>query len=305
MRAWILPLTFVVLWSTGYVAGPIALRSTEPFTMLALRFSGAAIGLTAIALLMRAQWPRSPRAFAHLAVAGLLAQAIQFGGFYYGVYLGAPANIAALFVGLMPIVTALGASRFLGERISRVQWSGFLAGFAGVALVVVPRLAPGAAHIPAAGLVAFTIGLLSISAGTLYQKRFCAAIDVRVTSAVQAIVAAIALLALARIFEPMHVALTASFAWSLAWMIGVNTIAASLIFFRMIASGEANRVASLFALVPPVSAMMTAIALHERFTPLSLIGFAVAAVGVALATRSASTRTVPQQPAKQTSAVSA
>jgi drug/metabolite transporter (DMT)-like permease len=278
------PVAFVLLWSTGYIAAPIALRDAQPFTLLFLRFVLAALGLGAIALVLRAPWPRQPREIAHIMAAGLLSQATQFGGLYAGMKAGVPGAIAALIAGTMPILTALGATSFLGERLVLGQWLGLLLGFGGVALVVEPQL--GGTH-PAlrAGFGFVLVGLGGLTAGTLYQKRFCAHMDARTGGFLQLLVGAAVMFVLARSTETMHVTLTPSFAGALAYIVIANSIVAAILLLGMIRDGEVNRVASLFYLIPPVSALMAALALHERFAPLAVLGFAVAAVGVALATR--------------------
>jgi drug/metabolite transporter (DMT)-like permease len=280
------PFVFVLLWSTGYVAGPLALRDTGPFTLLALRFGLAAVGLVVLAVAGRAVWPRDPRALGHLAVAGLLSQAVQFAALYDAITVGVPAAVIAVIVGMMPIATAIAGRYLLGEVLAPLQWVGFGVGFAGVVLVVGSGLAQTAVmHLTPLGVALALVGLAGITAGTVYQKRFCAALDVRSGAAVQTGVAALVMLVLARGVEPMHVVASSSFVAALAWLVVVNSIVTMLLLFLMIRDGEVNRVATTFYLIPPVSAVMTALVLHDRFTPLALAGFVLAAVGVALATR--------------------
>ncbi len=282
---WVRPGAFVALWSTGYVAGPIALRYAPPFTMLCLRFAFAAMVLAAIALAARAPWPRSPRTVGHIVVAGLLTQALQFGGAYAGMKAGVPGAVAALIAGLMPIVTAILAFVTLAERLTRLQWTGLFLGFGGVALVVASDAhAKVGGSLPAVGAVAF--GTLVLSAGTVYQKRFCAHMDPRSGGAIQLAASTLLMFVAARTTETMHIDLTPAFGLSLGWLVVANSVGGMLLLLRLIRDGAASRVASLFYLIPPVSAVMTALALGERYTPLVIVGFAAAALGVALTTRS-------------------
>jgi drug/metabolite transporter (DMT)-like permease len=291
------PLAFVLLWSTGYVAGPLALRDAEPFTLLALRLGAAAVALAGLALVSHAAWPRSPRALGHLAVAGLLVQVLQFGGLYAAIKLGLPAGVAAVILGLMPILTAFAAGLLLGELLTLMQWCGLVAGFGGVVLVVGSGLARGAiTHVTTAGVGLAVLALGGVAAGSVYQKRFCSTIDARTGAAVQSGIAALVMLALARGTETMHVVATPSFWLALVWLVVANSIVATLLLFTMIRDGEVNRVATTFYLIPPVAAVLTALVLHERFTALAVVGFVLAAAGVALATRAA-------RPAQSSSAI--
>src|SRR6218665_557017 len=104
-----LPLLFIVLWSSGYVAGKLGLPHAGPFTLLTLRFGLAALVLLAIALATGAPWPRRRAEWAHLAVVGLLMQVLHFSGIYYALRMGLSAGVAGLLIGMMPLATALGA----------------------------------------------------------------------------------------------------------------------------------------------------------------------------------------------------
>jgi drug/metabolite transporter (DMT)-like permease len=136
MPAISLPLLFILMWSSGYVVGKMALPYAGPFTLIFIRFSSAALVLLAVALATRAPWPKTCTQVGHLIVVGLLIQALQFGGLYMGLGLGVSAGIAALIVGTMPVLTALGATRFLNEKITGVEWLGLVGGLFGVALVM-------------------------------------------------------------------------------------------------------------------------------------------------------------------------
>jgi drug/metabolite transporter (DMT)-like permease len=274
-----------LIWSTGYVAGPIALRDADAFTLLAVRFALAAFVLGALAFATRAPWPRTPREAVHVAVAGLLSQAMAFGGGYAALESGLPAAVVALVMGTMPLVTALAAGPVLGERPGLRQWLGLALGFSGVCLVVGSRLDGGVAHAQAVGTVCAIVGLIGLSAGTLYQKRFCAEIDVRTSGFIQYVAAAAAMLALAAANGPTRLNLTAPFLEATAWLVAVNAIAGVVLLFTMIRDGQVSRVGSLFFLIPPVTAVLTALLLHEVLGPLALAGFAASVAGVALAAR--------------------
>ncbi|HEV7368266.1 DMT family transporter [Arenibaculum sp.] len=278
-----LPFSFVVLWSSGYIGGAVGLNYAEPFTMTFLRFALAGVLLLLIAVATRAPWPASRREAGHIAVVGLLIQAVQFGGLYSGMNAGVSAGVSALIVGLMPILTALGAGWFLGERVSRRQWFGLCLGLAGVVAVVGDRLTAGG---DAGGFLLVGLALFGITAGTLYQKKFCAGMDLRTGGFIQMAVGALALLVLAGMAETMEIRWTAGFVGSLAWLAVMNSIGAVSLLFVMIRRGEATRVASLFYLIPPMTALMASVVLAEMPGLATVAGFALAALGVRLGTRS-------------------
>ena len=283
LSAFGMPFLFIVLWSSGYIGGAIGLDYAEPFTMTLFRFGSAAAILVATALLTRAPWPRG-RQMIHVAVAGVLIQATQFGGLYSGMNLGVPAAVSALIVGTMPILTAVGAGIFLGEQVSGKQWIGLLLGVGGVALVVSEGL--NFSDIDPLGYVLVTIALLGITSGTLYQKRFCQGMDLRTGGAIQLGIAAFIMWLLASNFETMNVEWSFGFVASTAWLALMNSIGAISLMYLMLRRGKATKVASLFFLIPPTTAVMATLILGDDFKLVELLGFGVAVAGVYLATHS-------------------
>lgn len=282
-----LPVAFVLLWSTGYVVGKIGLPYAGPFTLLFLRFAVAALVLLVVALATRAPWPASRAQVGHLVVVGLLFQALQFGGLYTGLKLGVGAAVSALIVGTMPIFTALGAGAFLGERIGLRQRIGLAAGLAGVALVVLERIGSGtsAGSAGLAGYGACVLALAGITLGTLYQKRFCTGMDLRTGSFVQLSAASIVALVLAVGVEGLAVRWTPGLLFATGWLSIVNSIGGFSLLFVMMRKNEANKVASLFYLIPGVTAFMGYVVLGERLGWVSVTGFVVCAGAVYVCTR--------------------
>lgn len=274
-----LPMLFILLWSSGYVAGKLALPHTGPLTLLSMRFGLAAVVLLAIALATGAPWPHRARAWGHLAVVGLLMQVTQFSSIYFALRWGLSAGVAGLLIGLMPVATALGAHVWLAERLSGRQWLGLLGGLAGVALVVADKPLEGAwMSYAVAGL-----GLLGLVAGTLYQKRFCAHMDLRSGAGIQIAVSAVAVALVAGPTEHFAVDWTAELIGAWLWLALVNSIGAFTLMFIMIRRGQSGQVARLFFLIPGVSALMGFVLLGERLAPLAMLGFGVSALAVCFA----------------------
>jgi len=278
-----LPSVFILLWSSGYVAGKVGLPYAGPFTLIFLRFSVAAAILLAVALVTRAPWPSTARQWFHIAVVGVLIQALQFSGLYTGLSKGVSAGVSAVIIGLMPIFTAVGAVAFLGERINARQMLGLMLGLAGVALVVANKfhLDAGSIH----GYLAVCLALLGITAGTLYQKKFCSSMDLRTGGCIQLSIATLIVGAIGYNSEGLAVQWTPMLIGSSLWLSLVNSIGAISVMFLMLRRGQASRVASLFYLIPAVTAAMGYFVLGETLTPLQILGFAVSASGVYLTTR--------------------
>jgi drug/metabolite transporter (DMT)-like permease len=275
----VLGAAFVLLWSTGYPTGKIALAHSAPFTLLVIRFGVAGLVYFALALHARVAWPHGRDAIAS-ALVGLFSLAMQFGGVYLAIALGASAGIAALVIGTMPIATALIGLAF-GEAIRPAQWLGFVLGVGGIAFVVADRLG-GAA--PVGAYIALVVGLAGISIGTVLQKRIGSVVDLRSGLSIQHLVATLLLLPFAW-HEGFHNDGSAAFVFSVGWLIAVNSLAGFALFFVLLKRGATNEVAALFFLMPPVTAVLNFFVVGEALTTLKIVGFAFAATGVYLGTR--------------------
>jgi len=281
----VMPFLFVLLWSTGFIGAKFGLPYAEPLTFLSIRYVLVITLMTALALAMRAPWPRKPRQILHIGVTGLLVHGFYLGGVFVAIHHGLPAGIAALIVGMQPLLTALGAGWLLGERVTARQWIGLALGFIGVALVVSNKAGTGAATMSDFGmmLVPVTVALFAITLGTLYQKRFCPTFDLRTGSVVQ-FVPTLALTALlAWGLETRQVTWSGEFLFALGWLVIVLSLGAISLLNLLIRSGSAVNVASLFYLTPPTTALMAWALFGETLTALAVTGMAVAVAGVWLA----------------------
>ena len=276
-----MPLFFVFLWSTGFIVAKLGLPYAPPLTFLILRCLGALAVLLPMVLLSRAPWPRGR--ILHVAVAGLLLQAGYLGGVWAAIKLGMPAGLTALIVGMQPILTAACAP-LIGERVRPRQWLGLVLGLSGVALVVYAKL--HLAGLTAAGFLLCVFALLCITAGTMYQKRWCPSFDLRTGTVIQFGATVVVLLPLAILLEDLDPAFS-SVSWSrdfiVAWLWSIFALSIGAIFllFTLIRRSQATEVTSLLYLTPPTTAVMAWLLFGEAFSPLALAGMAVAVLGVA------------------------
>lgn len=279
----LLPGLFVVLWATGFIGAKFGLPYAGPMIFLVLRFALTTTVMLAASLALGAAWPSTWRETGHTAVVGLLVQFTYLGGVFFGISRGVSAGVAALIVGLQPVLTAALARAALGERVTRRQWLGLALGLVGVALVVWQKLGVDARTL--GGAAAVFVALLGITSGTLYQKRFCGAVDLRSATVIQNATAATAMLLCAAVFEPMRVEWTPEFVFALVWLCLVLSVSATILLFVLLRRGAAAQVASLFYLVPPVTAFMAYLLFGETLGPTAVLGMICAMAGVALVNR--------------------
>jgi drug/metabolite transporter (DMT)-like permease len=276
----LMPGVFVFLWSTGFIGAKLGLPYVEPMTFLSWRFAIVAALMLLLAMVTGAPWPKDLKMVVHIAIAGVMLQAVYLGGVFASISLGVPAGVSALIVGVQPILTAIAAGPFLGEKVSRRQWLGFLLGLIGVTLVVWNKLGLGAGTPFAMGLS--VIALFGITGGTLYQKKFCPNLDLRTGGVIQFAVSAVVLLAIAWSIESMQIIWSGEFIFALAWLCIVMSFGAISLLFILIRHGEAARVASLFYMVPPSTALIAFFLFGETLDEMALGGMALAVIGVAL-----------------------
>jgi drug/metabolite transporter (DMT)-like permease len=278
-----MPVLFVVMWSSGFIGARLGLRHAEPFTFLLIRFALVVVLLLAVVLITRAPWPRTWSLAGHLVVAGVLVHGAYLAGVYAAISRDLPTGLAALIVGLQPLLTAFVAGPMLGERVSARQWCGLVLGLLGVAMVLSSKLTgphPGGFGWDA---LAFSVAaLLAITAGTLYQKRFCTGMDLRTGTLVQYAGASLLTLPNALLFETMEIDWTGEFVFALAWLVFVLSLGAVSLLMTLIRFGRATSVSSLFYLTPPTTALMAWALVGERLSAIGLAGMLVAAAGVAL-----------------------
>jgi drug/metabolite transporter (DMT)-like permease len=276
------PVLFVVLWSTGFVGARYGLPYIEPLTFLAVRMGFVVLILGAIALIWRVRRPEATE-IGNSLVAGTLVHGLYLGGVFTAISHGVPAGISALIPGLQPILTSTIANRFMGETVTRMQWFGLALGLAGVALVLHDRTIVAAA--PPLGWIASVMSLIGITLGTLYQKRFCGHIDWRAGNLVQYIGAGVLFAFGAFAFETRVIHWSGELIFAMAWLVIVLSLAAIGLMYWLIRRSAATGFASLFYLVPAVTALMAYVLFDERLDALSIAGMAICAIGVIIVNR--------------------
>ena len=271
---------FVIFWCTGYVVAKLSLPDAGPVRFLAFRFGLACIAMVAIASFLGSMWPRRWQDVLHALIVGVLVHGIGLGGVWVALDRGIEAGIAALIMGTQPLLTALFAAVFLGERISQRSAIGLFVGFAGVALVVYYKLANGIGS--ATGLLITILAVLSLTTGTLYQTRRCAHLDLAPGNAIQLLGATALALILIPMMGERAIHWSPAVVFSLAWSVLVLSIATAALFYWLFRRGAASQVASLLYLVPPLTALIAWADFGESLVPTTIAGMALTACGVSL-----------------------
>lgn len=277
-----MPAVFVLIWSTGFIVARYGMPYAPPLKFLAVRYalSLACFGLWV--MLARVAWPSKRAQWGHLAVTGVLMQAGYLGGVWAAVHAGMGAGLVALLVGIQPVLTAVWLS-FNGGRISSRQWAGLALGFAGLVLVVSRKLGQGT-EVNALTMGLAVMALLSITAGTLYQKRFVAPCDVRSASAVQMAAALLVTLPFAAL-EAQAIEWNTHSIGAMAWSVLALSLGGSSLLYMLIQRGTATAVTSLLYLVPPCTALMAWLLFAEPITWTTVLGIGLTAIGVSLVVR--------------------
>jgi len=272
------PAVFVVLWSSGFIGTKYSVDQADPLTFLTIRMIYVVAVMAMMAAILRPTWP-DRAGVGHSIVAGLLVHGFYLAGITTGLHLNVPVGISALIPGLQPVLTSTLANRWLGERVTPLQWGGLALGLIGVLLVLHERPINGDIGW---GYLCVCVALIGITLGTLYQKRYCGGIDWRTGNMIQFIACGVVFATGAFLFEDRTVHWNAQFILGVSWLVFALSIGSIGVLYWLIRHSAATQVASLFYLVPAVTAVMAYVLFGERLDAIGIAGMAIAAAGVFL-----------------------
>jgi drug/metabolite transporter (DMT)-like permease len=285
-----MPWVFVLIWSTGFIVARFGMPHAPPMKFLAVRYALSILCFLPWIWVARVQWPKDRAQWLHLSLTGVLMHAGYLGGVWAAVKAGMGSGLSALIVGIQPVLTAIWLSSVGGveARVSRRQWAGLLLGFAGLVLVVSRKFGAGGPGDQAnwVNLSFAVLALLSITAGTLYQKRFVRPCDVRSANTVQLAAALLVTLPLA-LAEAEAMRWNGELVGAMAWSVLGLTLGGSSLLYMLIQRGAAATVSSLMYLVPPCTAVIAWVLFDEPISLITVAGIALTAVGVSLVVRPA------------------
>ena len=277
------PAVFVLCWASGFPVTRLGIEFVEPLTLLAIRSALNVIVVGAALPFLAAAWPATWREAGHIAFAGFLLHSAYLSCIFIALGEGVAQGTVALIAGMQPLVTAVLVGRALGERVNGIQWLGFGLGFAGLACVLGESLSVSSGT--PLGYIAAAFTPVLITAASLYQKRYCAAMDLKTGMIIQHGTAFVTTGALALLVESNAIVPSVELALVLVWLVVVLSVAASNLYYDLLRRGEAARVSSLFYLTPPTTVLLGYLSFGESFGPAALAGFGIAGLGVFLVTR--------------------
>lgn len=280
------PAIFVLLWSTGWVVAKFAAILSEPLTFLCIRYVSAAMLFAGLCVASGVSWPRDGRTILHAVVSGAFLHGIYLGAVWWAIGQGVPAALSSIIAALQPLMTALAAPYFIGERLSLTQKLGLGLGFLGVLIAVLPKFfGQGAADIPAFAIVINMLGMAAVTYGTIYQKQHLQTGDIRAIATLQYVGALIVTLPLALGLESPTIDIGFAFIALLAWSVLGISMGAILLLLYLIRRGQVSRAASLIYLVPPIAALQAAAIFGEELTIPMILGTVIVVAGVYLTNR--------------------
>ena len=279
----LLPGLFVFLWSTGFIGSKIVTQHAPPLTFLAMRMTMAAIALVPILLITKSRWPTRSSDYVHSAVVGALVHAGYLGGVFWAISLGTGAGLSSLIVGLQPLLTLCLSVIFLAEKAGPLKIAGVLTGLVGFIVVIIERT--GIDELSTLSLLLCTASLISISAGTVYQKKITTSVDLLPGVFIQYIGAFVVLLPIAVLLEPFEITWNIEFLLATLWLVMVLSIGAVLLLMLLIRNSDAGNVASLFYLVPPLTALEAFVLFGEKLSLIAIVGMFLCVAGVAMVLR--------------------
>lgn len=280
---YIAPVVFTLLWAGGYGVAKLGLQYAEPMTLLSMRYGSVVILLTPFYLFLKPALPKRSIDWMHLVIVGVLVQAVYFGFCWWAFTTGLSAGVLAIFMSLQPILVAILAPKLAKEKVSWMNWLGLLLGLAGVLFVIIARSDIQPPTVLGIGFAFF--GLLGITSGVLYEKRFGVSYHPVVSNIVQYIAGFAVVFPIALMFETMKVDWTPNLFMALGYLVIGNSILAMSLLLAMIRAGEVSKVSSLMYLVPPLAAFFGWLLLGEYMPPMAWIGMVIAGIGVTIATR--------------------
>ena len=290
--AWVkaTPVVFVLIWATGFIVARFGMPHAPPLSFLSIRYALSIACFGVWIVWAKVAWPQSRQQFLHLSVTGILMHAGYLGGVWVAVKAGMGSGLSSLVVGFQPVLTAIWLSYSLRGTdqpgIPRRQWLGVWPGFVGLLMVVWRKLTlgPPLDHVTPANMAFAVTALLSITVGTLYQKRFVQACDVRSANTVQLFAALVVTLPFA-LMETESMRWNTELVGAMAWSVLGLTLGGSSLLYMLIQRGAAASVTSLMYLVPPTTAMMAWLLFGETITLATILGTALTALGVSLVVR--------------------
>lgn len=280
-----------ISFALGFPFGARAVPASSPATVILVRFGVSAVVIGLIALAMRLPWPRGGQVF-HAAVTGVISQGVQFMGVYTALQHGAPPAIVALVVAMNPVLTAVLATRMLGEPLTARRIVALCVGVAAILCALAGRLL-GVGSVPTAAAFA-VIGLFGITLGGIYQQRYLHSGHPMTNYSIGVAAALVPALALGLITS-IGVSDWHEFTVNTALIVVFNGLVSSVLYMVCVKQGGAAATSMIFGVIPSIAAVASWIMLGQRLDVGIALGLVLGALSCYLGyTRSRRARGVAE-----------
>lgn len=281
MSRLILSMGFVILYGSGFVATQFGMPYTEPLTFLSLRFLGTGVILTLLCLAFNRQWPVTLSEWLHTSIAGMLLVGVFSIGVFMSIDVGTSAATSSLIISMQPLLVAMLSIPLLGERLRRSQWLGLAVGVIGIMFILGRQFEPTAIE----GALLSLLGLLGLGLGNLYQKKFCANMNIFSGCAIHSLSSGVICIVLAVSFEDFQISWQPEFIGALLWMSIVVSVGALSLLYKLIRIAPVSETASLFYLIPVSATLLSTVVLQSSLDYVEMFGILVTSVAVFMVNR--------------------
>ncbi|MFE4542698.1 DMT family transporter [Arthrobacter sp. NPDC056727] len=277
---------FIIAWSSGFIGSRLGTQTSTTLNLLSWRL--VVLCPVAVIILSVTTKPkpntsrRMPAGWKQQVLVGLLTQVISTWGAVAAIEYGVGVGTAAVIAALQPMITGAFASLVLKESVKKQEWLGLGVGLVGVALAVSGDLGAGMAPWWAYLLPFF--GMLALVAATLIEARRPSQRPIAERLSIQVLVGAIVFGAVA-VFTGQFVGphLSESLFWmTVAWYVVFSITGGYTLYWVVLRRTSATRVGALIYLTPPTAAVWAWLMFGDTLNGITVIGFAVVALGVGL-----------------------
>ena len=277
----LLLILLAALWGPSFLFIKVAVSEIPPLTLVLGRVSIAAVLLTLFLWAQGKTLPHSHTVWRHLAVMGLIHNAIPFVLFGWGEqYIDSA--LASILNGTVPLFTIILAHYFaVDDRLTPAKLGGAVVGFAGLLLLIVPSLTDGV-QVTTWGLLAVALASAMYGVAIVYSRNHLRGLPPLVAPAGQMIMATIYLLPLSLLLDrPFSLPPLSLPALGSMLALGVlGTAVAFVVYYRLLETAPASYVSMTTYLIPVFGVILGTLVLKERLTWHSYAGFTLILLGV-------------------------
>jgi drug/metabolite transporter (DMT)-like permease len=285
---WLLLLILSLIWGTSFLFTKVAVHATTPATVVLGRVSIGAVTLTILLFAAGLRFPPAGKIWLHFLALGIMGNALPFFLITWGQH-GIDSGLAGILMAIMPLATVLLAHLFVdGEPLTPRTSLGFLAAFAGIVVLMGPEALRelGGGRSDVEHQAAVLAGALCYAVNVVMARRLPPT-RALVVSAATLIAATLVMLGALTLQGDGLLAMLPSQRSlpSVLWLGFVSTAAATIVYFRIIASAGATFLSLINYFIPVIAVAAGTLLLGEGLEASALLALALILGGVALSQR--------------------